>query len=312
LDGAGGDSLTGIFSTLITGGIGKGGDIRVTTGSLSVTNGASLTANTDGRGNGGNITINARDTVTFDGVGDIELPGSRASSRVGSNAVGNGGNIEVTARSLSLTNGGLLSASGFGQGNAGNITIDARDTVDIDGISRSEVESGVSTFSVNGGDGGNISVTTGTFSSINGGRLSSFSSRNAGNITIDARDAVNFEGVNNSSRSGGAFTSLLQGNPGKAGDIQITTASFTLSNGAQLLSTTSGQGNGGDITINARDSVKFDGIGSNQSFSGAFSNVESGGVGNAGNIKVTTWILIFKQHCENCSCHLWNRKCRQH
>ncbi|MBW4447192.1 MAG: filamentous hemagglutinin N-terminal domain-containing protein [Spirirestis rafaelensis WJT71-NPBG6] len=291
LDGAGDDSLTGIFSSLITGGIGKGGDIRVTTGSLSVTNGALLTADTNGRGNGGNITINARDTVTFDGVGNIQLPGSRASSTVGSNAVGNGGNIEVTARALSLTNGGQLTASGFGQGNAGNITIDSRDTVDIDGISRSEVESGVSTFSVNGGDGGNISVTTGMFSSINGGRLSSLSSRNAGNITIDARDAVNFEGVNNSSRSGGAFTSLLQGNPGKAGDIQITTRSFTLSNGAQLLSTTSGQGNGGDITINARDSVKFDGVGSNQSFSGAFSNVESGGVGNAGNIKVTTGSL---------------------
>jgi filamentous hemagglutinin family protein len=291
LEGVADNSSTGIFSSLITGGVGKGGDIRVTTGSLSVTNGASLAANTDGRGNGGNITINARDTVTFDGVGNIEFPGSRASSTVGSNAVGNGGNIEVTARSLSLTNGGQLTASGFGQGNAGNITIDSRDTVDIDGISRSEVESGVSTFSVNGGDGGNISVTTGMFSSINGGRLSSLSSRNAGNITIDARDAVNFEGVNNSSRSGGAFTSLLQGNPGKAGDIQITTGSFTLSNGAQLLSTTSGQGNGGDITINARDSVKFDGVGSNQSFSGAFSNVESGGVGNAGNIKVTTGSL---------------------
>jgi filamentous hemagglutinin family protein len=291
LEGVADNSSTGIFSSLITGGVGKGGDIRVTTGSLSVTNGASLAANTNGRGNGGNITINARDTVTFDGVGNIEFPGSRASSTVGSNGVGNGGNIQVTARSLSLTNGGQLTASGFGQGNAGNITIDARDTVDINGISRSEVESGVSTFSGNGGDGGNISITTGTFSSINGGRLSSFSSRNAGNITIDARDAVNFDGVNNSSRSAGAFTSLLQGNPGKAGDIQITTGSFTLSNGAQLLSTTSGQGNGGDITINARDSVKFDGVGSNQSFSGAFSNVESGGLGNAGNIKVTTGSL---------------------
>jgi filamentous hemagglutinin family protein len=291
LDGAGDDSLTRIFSTLITGGVGKGGDIRVTTGSLSVTNGASLNAGTNGRGNGGNITINARDTVTFDGVGNIEFPGSRASTSVGFNAVGNGGNIEVTARSLSLTNGGLLTASGFGQGNAGNISINARDTVDIDGISRSEVESGVSTISGNGGDGGNISITTGTFSSINGGQLSSFSSRNAGNITIDARDAVNFEGVNNSSRSGGAFTSLLQGNPGKAGDIQITTGSFTLSNGAQLLSTTSGQGNGGDITINARDRVKFDGVGSNQNSSGAYSNLESGGVGNAGDIKVTTGSL---------------------
>ncbi|MBW4567134.1 MAG: filamentous hemagglutinin N-terminal domain-containing protein [Tolypothrix carrinoi HA7290-LM1] len=291
LDGAGNDSSTGIFSTLITGGVGKGGDIRVTTGSLSVTNRASLAANTDGRGNGGNITINARDTVTFDGVGNIEFPGSRASSTVGFDAVGNGGNIEVTARSLSLTNGGQLTASGFGQGNAGNISINARDTVDIDGISRSEVESGVSTISGNGGDGGNISITTGTFSSINGGQLSSFSSRNAGNITIDARDAVNFEGVNNSSRSGGAFTSLLQGNPGKAGDIQITTGSFTLSNGAQLLSTTSGQGNGGDITINARDTVKFDGVGTNRSSSGAYSNVESGGVGNAGDIRVTSGSL---------------------
>ncbi len=290
LDGIVGDGISGIQSGLLSG-VGKGGDIRVTTGSLSVTNGAALSTSTNGRGNAGNITINARDTVTFDGVGNDRLLGSGASTTLGSNGVGNGGDISVNARALLLKNGGQLNANSFGQGNAGSITIDTRDTVAFDGVGSNGLQSGANTLGSQG-NGGDILVTTGTLSLTNGGQLFTSARGNAGNITINAREAVNFDGVGSNGYSSGLVSSVLSGGvAGKGGDIGIKTGSLTLSNGAQLNSSTSGQGNGGNITIDARDTVKFDGTGSNQNPTGAYSTVESGGVGKAGDIQVTTGSL---------------------
>ena len=342
LDAIVGFSITGIHSTLLTDAVGKGGDIRLTTGSLSVTNGASLNTGTDGQGNAGNITINARDTVTFDGVGSEYNLGSSADSVVGSNAVGNGGEIQINATALFLKNGGHIQASSFGQGNAGKITIDARDLVSFDGdrtgastlgdvgnggdiqinatalflknggqikastfgqgnagkitidtrdlVSFDGDDSEASTLGIDG-NGGDIQVTTGTLSLTNGGNLSAFASTNGGNITIDARDAVNVDGVGSDGHSSWVVTSLYDGT-GKSGDIQITTGSLAVTNGARLVSSTGGEGNGGNIIINARDSIKFDGVGSNNNFTGAYSTVYSTGVGDAGTIELTTGSLF--------------------
>ncbi len=293
LDGIVGYAFSGVQSELLTGGIGKGGDIRLTTGSLSVKNGAQLSTSTDGQGNAGNIIING-DTVTFDGVGGTNPFPSNANTTVGSNGVGKGGNIQVNARSLFLTKGGQLNANNFGQGYAGNVTINAQDTVALDSVGGNGIDSGVQTLGV--GNGGDIQVSTGTLSLTNGGKLSSFAQGNAGNITINARDRINLDGANNNSNSQSyswISSSLLSGGVGgKGGDIQINTGSLTLSNGAQLITSTYGKGNGGNITINARDVVKFDGVGTNKNSSAAYSTVESGGVGNAGNINVTTGSLF--------------------
>ncbi|ARV59859.1 hypothetical protein BZZ01_15575 [Nostocales cyanobacterium HT-58-2] len=290
LDDVVGNAITGIQSGLLTGGVGKGGNIQITTGSLSLTNGAALVASTDGRGNAGNITVDARDKVRFD-TSEGNKYSSSASNSVGSNAVGNGGDIRISARTLSLTNGSQLNAATFGQGDAGNITVDARDTVSFDGVGSSfGIVSSAIAFG-NQSNGGDIFITTGTLSLTNGGQLSSFSGKRAGNITINARDAINLDGVSSKGFSSSIATQLLPGGAGKGGDIRLTTGSLSVTNGAQLVSSTVGQGNGGNITIDARDNVKFDGVGSNGLSSGAYSTVEPGGVGNAGNIKLTAGSL---------------------
>jgi large exoprotein involved in heme utilization and adhesion len=50
---------------------------------------------------------------------------------------------------------------------------------------------------------------------------------------------------------------VLSGAIGNAGGINITTGSLLVTNGARVNATTSGQGNAGNITINARDTVLF-------------------------------------------------------
>ncbi|BAY92717.1 MULTISPECIES: beta strand repeat-containing protein [unclassified Tolypothrix] len=269
------------LSTSLLRGEGKGGDIEITTGSLTVSNRGILSSSTSGKGNAGNITINARDTVTFDHVGN-------AGSVALDNAIGNGGNIRINTGILFLTNGGTVNTFSAGQGNAGSIFIDTRDRVFVDGVGNQRLVSGAYSFATNSGNGGEIQVNTGTLSLSNGGNFSTFAQRNAGNITINARDAVIFDGVTNNNSPSGVLSYLINGGEGKGGDIQITTNSFTARNGGQLISSTFGKGDAGNITINARDTVTFDGVSSNGIPSSAFTTVENQAEGKGGEIYITT------------------------
>jgi hypothetical protein len=54
-----------ISNGVLAGGVGKGGEINIRTGSLFGTNGARLTTNASGQGDAGSVTIAASDTVSF-------------------------------------------------------------------------------------------------------------------------------------------------------------------------------------------------------------------------------------------------------
>ncbi|MEH1852077.1 MAG: filamentous hemagglutinin N-terminal domain-containing protein [Nostoc sp.] len=309
--------ISGLFSYLLSG-EGKGGDIEITTGSLSVTNGAVIAGDTDGQGNAGNITINARDkvsvtngatisgntlgqgnggditinagdTVTFDG-GENGLLTPVATTAL-NNSTGNAGNIRINSRGLFVKNGANISTFSDGQGNGGNIFIDTRDAVIFDGTNAKNSSTAAYTFASGSGNGGNIEVKTGTLTLKNGGLTRTSANRNAGNINIDARDAVIIDGTSGNNTSG-AFSFLSAGGVGKGGDIQITTNTLTLSNGGQLAATSFGKGNAGDIIVNAGNAIGIDGVGSNGSSSGVFTTLEGQAEGRGGNINLTTGYLF--------------------
>ncbi|MEQ8961302.1 MAG: filamentous hemagglutinin N-terminal domain-containing protein, partial [Coleofasciculus sp. C2-GNP5-27] len=117
------------------GAMGKGGSINITTGSLTVENSASLGTATLGKGDAGSVIINAKDTVQFDGDNSI------AGSIVETNAVGDGGDINITTGSIFLTNGAQLQVMTRGQGNAGSITIQAEDSIFLDGVGTDGIRS---------------------------------------------------------------------------------------------------------------------------------------------------------------------------
>ena len=301
LDGVYGVS-SGLESSLLTGGVGKGGNIQVTTGSLFVTNGATIASNTDGVGNGGNITINARDNVTFLGFDSRTKIPSRASSFAFTNAIGNGGEIRITAANLLLKDGGQLAPDISKQGNAGNIFLDIGNTMTLDGIINNGLPSLVTTTAYNG-NGGNIQIATGSLFITNGARISSShleGKGNSGNISINARDSVIIDGVLEDVTTifgkrdihSGLFSSL-DGGEGKGGDIKITTGSLAVTNGAIINGSTSGQGNGGNITINARDTVTFD-SGENGSPIAIGTIANSNSTGNAGNIRINAKELFVR------------------
>ncbi|NER35907.1 MAG: S-layer family protein [Oscillatoria sp. SIO1A7] len=235
-------------SILDFGGVGNGGDITISTGSLTVRDGGQLRVDTAGQGNGGNLKIVARGNVSFDGNP------TGAFGRVDLGGIGRGGNIEIEASSLSVSNEAQLQVLTLAEGDAGNITITTSDRVSLnDGSILSQVLfSGV-------GNGGSIAISTGSFSAIDGGRLSAVSAGvgNAGSINIVARSRVDFDGSN-------ALSSASQEAVGNANDINIATKLLTVRNGAALIASSEGDGASGNIQVRA-DSIRLE----NEAFLGA-------------------------------------------
>ncbi|ARV61007.1 hypothetical protein BZZ01_22415 [Nostocales cyanobacterium HT-58-2] len=283
---------------------------------VSLNNGAVVNVRTD---NGGSIAINARSLEMAGGsslqagiaeglgvvnstAGNIEVhaqaainlkDGSEIRNSVLSRAIGQSGDISVTTGSLSLTNGSELTASTSGRGDAGNITVTARDTISADEVRNSNPSGLISSVLPTGeGKGGRISVTTGSLAFTNGGVLLAitFGRGDAGSISVTAQDQVSFDGVGRNGSRSGIFSSITANAVGKGGDINITTGSLNVRNGARLSATTFGKGDAGNITITARNTVSFDGVGI-RGPSGAFSRVEFGALGKGGDIKTITGIL---------------------
>jgi hypothetical protein len=66
----------------------------------------------------------------------------------------------VQADTLTVTNGATVSASTFGNGDAGNVQVTASDRVTISGISATGFSSGIFTASFSFSQAGNIVITT--------------------------------------------------------------------------------------------------------------------------------------------------------
>jgi len=282
---ADGQFSSAAFSRVESDAEGDGGDVVIRTGSLDVTNGAGLTASTRGTGNAGNVGILARDRVVFDGTSADGQSVSIADSRVESDAEGDGGNVVIRTGSLDVTNGAALIASTEGIGDAGSVDIEARDNVIFDGTSADGQFSSAAFSRVESdaeGDGGNVVIRTGSLDVKNGARLtaSTRGTGNAGNVGIEARDSVVFD-------NGTAFSTVEAGAEGDGGNVVILSGSLDVTNGAELQASTKGTGDAGNVRIEARDSVVFDD-------GAAFSTVESGAIGDGGNVLIRTDSLDVK------------------
>ena len=280
-----------------------GGRIDIKAGSLSILDGSNINTFHTGQGNGGNITINARDQVLVRGASDQGVFSSI--STTGLSGQGNSGDISISAGSLTLAESGRLISDSNRLGNGGNITLDVRDQVTIDGASPIvQLPSGIFTeLGVDGqGRAGNIQLTVQSLSLTNGGRIgnSTFGQGDGGNVDINARDQVLLDGVYVDGPfldSSGITSNVSETAIGNGGTIQITAPSVTVKNGAALSAETAGVGNSGNILITAQDHVTFDGQSAvlyQQGFpavSFASTSVLPGAVGNGGKIEITAGSL---------------------
>ena len=239
---------------------GQSGNIRVNVSdSLFTRDGASFSTETFGQGDAGNIFIKAGNQVNFEG---INTDGSRSGIRSKVSQSGSfnftrsrrGGEIQVDARSLTVANGAVIDSSTSSQGNAGNI--------------------GINTVSLTVTNGAELASST-------------LGQGDAGNVSITVHDIATFDGVDPNGIASGAGSTVGPNAVGNGGTLTLETGSLTLLNGAQLTSSTFGQGNAGNLSITVRDSATLDGRGRNGGSSFVGSTVNSGAVGKGGTLNLS-------------------------
>ncbi|MEH2203242.1 MAG: filamentous hemagglutinin N-terminal domain-containing protein [Nostoc sp.] len=226
----------------------RGGTITIDTERLRLSNGGNISASVliGGKGQGGNLVVRATDSIDITGVGGELLDGSFAGSglfaELQTGGIGSGGSIDVTTRRLNLSNNGQISASTFGQGNAGNIGINASQ-IDLRASSgvRTQVDSEAK------GNAGNISIKTQLLNVQEESQISSGTqgNGNAGNLTVKA-DNIILTGS-----ATGLLSSVDEGANGKGGDIDITTNRLIVRDDAEIVSGSLGTGDAGNIRIKA-------------------------------------------------------------
>jgi filamentous hemagglutinin family protein len=259
-----------LFSGVTDTAQGNSGGITIDTSSLTLENGGFITADTFGKGNAGNIAIKANQGVNVRG---------RLTSDVKDTAQGNSGGITIDTSTLTLENGGRITAITSGKGNAGNIAIQATQGVTVGGL----LSSGVTRTGE--GNSGGITIDTSTLTLENGGFInaSTFGKGNAGNIEIQATQGVTIGGFLTS-----GVTDTAQGN---SGGITIDTATLTLENGGIINASTSGKGNAGKIEIQATQGVTVGGF-----LSSAVFNT---GEGDSGGITIKAGDINIKRVNDN-------------
>jgi filamentous hemagglutinin family protein len=295
---------------------GNGGDITL------LANGDINTADINSLGLlGGNIKLTSN--------GKISLANSLIISGSASPFPGLSGDINVNTRSLSLTNGARMITATLGAASGGNVNVKASDSVDLSGTQALSLIDTltakiplISVFVANlppeakqaliaapgsplnspassllaitaGGTGaaGNVSIETGRVSVRDGSEISaySFGQGSGGNLTVKASDAVELIGTTPRNIPGGFYSqSYLTGDSGK---IMIDTGRLIVRGGSLVSSATLGPGKGGDLTVNASESVELSGITPDGQYpSGVGSLVRS--TGGGGNVTVNTKRLI--------------------
>ncbi|MEA5513415.1 S-layer family protein [Nodularia sp. UHCC 0506] len=232
----------GSFST------GKGGDISISTQNLSVSAGANITARPLSSGNGGDVNIKA-DTIQVLGAG-APRGGYYSIISAPSLGAGDAGNLNIDTRKLSVQGGGRVSTSGIILGNAGSLTINASESIDVSGMKPGETPSYI----------GSAFVPV----------FNTNSRASAGNTVINA-PIVNV--------SDDATIFVQNTGSGTAGNLIINTNTLTLKNGGNLLANTRA-GEGGNINLQLRDVLLMR--------QDSFINAEAGSNGNGGNININS------------------------
>ena len=252
-----------LLSTVESGGMGKGGNIDIKAASLSLqdagqlgtfTRGASTTQPA-GKGDAGNITVKV--------TGAIDIAGTKGGfpsailSYVDPITVGNAGNISIDAGSFSLRDGAQISASTYGKGDAGKITIDAKENLSLD--NGSSIFSNI--FSQAEGNSQGITISVKDLNLLNSSLIATNNlggKGNAGNIDINATGDITISGNTN--------FSILAAQP--------------LNYISSISSGTNGKGNTGKITIVAKGNLSLDNRGI------IFSNISTQGEGNSNGISI--------------------------
>jgi filamentous hemagglutinin family protein len=297
-----------------TRGTGKGGNLIINADNLQIKDGGQIGAATWNDGDSGNIFIKATN-VEISGVSSSEISyfsgiyTSAIQSEPDRNVTGNGGNLTIDAERLVVRDGGVVTSYTQGEGNAGDLTVYAAESLEISGTAIFQdprVESQFNLLSSGlfasveagaTGNGGSLSITTGNLNLSEGGTIvaNTLGSGNAGNILIrvnnlEVKDTV----VNSFGTRSGISSSVESSGANNGGNIEIIADNLSLLDGGLAAANALGQGNAGNINIDAQN-IDITGVSSGKPVFGVEQSMLpsqvsafSQGNFNAGSININT------------------------
>ncbi|MBD2344760.1 two-partner secretion domain-containing protein [Anabaena subtropica] len=292
------DSLpSGLFTNAIVSG--DAGSITINTRELIAQNGGRISADTFAEGQGGDLTINATDKVQLFGTA-INGVSSGLFTRAGSLATGNAGSLAIFTSALLVQDGAQVSASTFGGGKGGNLSVQGTEGIKLIGVSRNNVASGLfaQTNRHATGDAGSLKIDTSTLLVRDGAQISAstFGAGKGGNLSVQASEIKLIGTAPDALFSSGLFTVATAGSTGNAGELSINTRTLWVSDGAQVSTSTSGDGQGGNLTVKATERVDLIGSALNGALtSGLFATATTNSTGNAGSLTMNTDVLQIRQ-----------------
>jgi large exoprotein involved in heme utilization and adhesion len=249
-----------------------------------VVDNAIISSNTQANVDGAQVGIDAQiaEDVVITNAGRIET------TVTGS---GNGGSTELKVKQLTVTDGARIDTSTSGDGQGGALSVTATDSVSISGHDSTGAKSGLFSNALGKGDGGKLSVSASTLTMSDRGTIDAHTAGdgNAANVEVQVGTLTLTGGAQIQAGSGvtefkeGVFTSRGTGGSGQGGDLIVNaTDTISLSGGdsdgnpSGLLSTTVNQGDAGKLSV----SVPL------LQMNGGRLSTSTFGAGNAGNLDV--------------------------
>jgi len=236
---------------------GNAGNILVKADTFRMEGGATITAASTGSGNAGTVTIQGTNSP----ANSVVIEGTGTGIFTDTQDSGKGGDITIETKTLTMQNGGTISAATSGLDEAatgGNVRITASQSVDL------RNNASISARSTGEADAGNITINAGNrFEARNSSMTTKSENAGGGNIEINALDQfrlVNSHVNASAFLDGGNITIdpnvvvlqhsqiLAQAIQGAGGNITITTPLF-LADSSSLVSASSQFGLNGTVTI---------------------------------------------------------------
>ncbi|MGB3640252.1 MAG: S-layer family protein, partial [Rivularia sp. (in: cyanobacteria)] len=204
-------------------GIGNAAEIAISSPRLLVSQGAGITTQTFNFARGGDINIDASESIQISelspinprlfsqintkslnagAAGDINIS-TKQLSLLGQNissanyGTSNGGNVSVATEKLTILDGGILGSATFGIGLGGDVKVDAK-SIELIGTNFNFFRSSsLSAATIGMGNAGNLTVNTRNLILEDGGRVdsSTLASGAAGSITVNATDSIEVKGT---------------------------------------------------------------------------------------------------------------------
>jgi large exoprotein involved in heme utilization and adhesion len=290
---------------LAAGTTGDAGELKIDTKEFIVRDGATVTTTTYGTGKGGNLTVNATEKVEISGFRtSANGEPSRSALTTGTGATGDAGELKIDTKEFIVRDGVVVTTVTSGAGKGGNLTVNATEKVEISGFRTSTngeaSPSALTTGASATGDAGELKIDTKEFIVRDGAVVTTFTSGEGkgGNLTVNATEKVEISGFRTSANGEASPSSLGTGTAatGDAGELKIDTKEFIVRDGSLVTTFTSGEGKGGNLTVNANEKVEISGFLTSANGEASPSNLATGtnASGAAGSLKIDTQQLIVR------------------